>query len=277
MSVKLIMTDLDDTLFQDDHSTISERNINALRAAQSAGIKICIASGRTRHLVEDALEKLPFADFLSTGNGAMTYDLKKKRVIASNLIPAEKARKIISMINERKLQHEIYFEGNCFVDGHTSLDNYYNHIPKAYRDILRNAIITVDDLSEHIADRGVEKISIMYIPEGVKDEYLPKLYALGDLSTTSSVKDNLETNSIHANKGNAMKAICSYMGISPEEVMTFGDSGNDKEMLAASGYSYAMANAWEVAKAVAKHTTACNMDDGVAMVIEQYLETEYGS
>nr|MCR4594765.1 HAD hydrolase family protein [Clostridiales bacterium] len=245
--------------------------------AQSAGIKICIASGRTRHLVEDALEKLPFADFLSTGNGAMTYDLKKNKVISSNLIPAEKAKKIFTMINERKLQHEIYFEGNCFVDGHTSLDNYYDNIPEVYRNILRNAIITVDDLSEHIADRGVEKISIMYIPKDVLDEYQPKLYALGELSTTSSVRDNLETNSIYANKGNAMKAICSYIGISTEEVMTFGDSGNDKEMLEASGYSYAVANAWEETKKAAKHITAGNMDDGVAVAIEQYLETEYGS
>ncbi len=274
MPVKLIMTDLDGTLFQDDHETITSRNISALKKAHDKGIKICVASGRTRFLVKDALMQLPFADFLSTSNGAMTYDLRKGTVVDSNLIPGEKAKKILGMINERNLQHEIYFNGECYMDCHTDLSSYYENIPHQYRDILRNAAIIVDDLSEIIGNQGVEKISIMYIVGDVLDDYLPRLYALGNLNTTSSIKDNLETNDISANKGTSLKALCNYLGISPDEVMTFGDSGNDREMLSISGYSYAVDNAWDDTKEKAKYITASNMEDGVAIAIEKYLETE---
>ena len=34
MAVKLIMTDLDGTLFRNDHESISDRNVNALKTAK---------------------------------------------------------------------------------------------------------------------------------------------------------------------------------------------------------------------------------------------------
>ncbi|MDE5994945.1 MAG: HAD hydrolase family protein, partial [Oscillospiraceae bacterium] len=74
------------------------------------------------------------------------------------------------------------------------------------------------------------------------------------------------------NKGYALKALCRILNISENEVMAFGDSGNDCEMLRTAGYSYATANAWEEAKRAAKNITLSNEDDGVAVQIEKYLE-----
>ena len=53
--------------------------------------------------------------------------------------------------------------------------------------------------------------------------------------------------------------------------MAFGDSGNDIEMLEMAGHSYAVANAEEAVKAVAKHLATTHQEGGVYQVIEEYL------
>ena len=55
------------------------------------------------------------------------------------------------------------------------------------------------------------------------------------------------------------------------QVMVFGDSGNDIEMLEMAAHSYAVANAEEAVKAVAKHLAPSHQEGGVYQVIEEYL------
>ena len=45
------------------------------------------------------------------------------------------------------------------------------------------------------------------------------------------------------NKALAVKMVAESLGIDREDVMTFGDGGNDKEMLAWAGVGVAMGNA----------------------------------
>lgn len=46
---------------------------------------------------------------------------------------------------------------------------------------------------------------------------------------------------------------------------------NDTEMLKLAGYSYAMANAEEQVKQIAKYEAPSNNDDGVLEVLDSYL------
>ena len=59
--------------------------------------------------------------------------------------------------------------------------------------------------------------------------------------------------------------------VDASQVMAFGDSGNDIEMLEMAGHSYAVANAEEAVKAVAKHLAPSHQEGGVYQVIEEYL------
>lgn len=273
MAVKLIMTDLDGTLFKNDHESISERNVNALKKAQEKGIKICIATGRTKSLIFDAVALVPFADYIITSNGAVTYDAKTDEIITSQLLSAEKSKKVFEIINSHSLTHEIYFEGECFLDGYSAKLYNYGNISAHYLKVLKDKANVVPNLSEHIGESGVEKINIMHVVgdelQEVKDSFLD----IGGIYVTSSIPENLEMNNINANKGYALSALCRILNISENEVMAFGDSGNDCEMLRTAGYSFATANAWDEAKKAAKSVTLSNEDDGVAVQIEKYLES----
>lgn len=273
MAVKLIMTDLDGTLFKNDHESISERNVNALKKAQEKGIKICIATGRTKSLIFDAVALVPFADYIITSNGAVTYDAKTDEIITSQLLSAEKSKKVFEIINSHSLTHEIYFEGECFLDGYSAKLYNYGNISAHYLKVLKDKANVVPNLSEHIGESGVEKINIMHIVGDELQEIKDSFLNIGGIYVTSSIPENLEMNNINANKGYALSALCRILNISENEVMAFGDSGNDCEMLRTAGYSFATANAWDEAKKAAKSVTLSNEDDGVAVQIEKYLES----
>lgn len=272
MAVKLIMTDLDGTLFKNDHESISERNVNALKKAQENGIKICIATGRTKSLIFDAVARVPFADYIITSNGAVTYDAKTDEIITSQLLSAEKSKKVFEIINAHSLTHEIYFEGECFLDGYSAKLYNYGNISAHYLKVLKDKANVVPDLSEHIGEQGVEKINIMHVVGDELQEIKDCFLNIGGIYVTSSIPENLEMNNINANKGYALSALCRILNISENEVMAFGDSGNDCEMLRTAGYSFATANAWDEAKKAAKSVTLSNEDDGVSVQIEKYLE-----
>lgn len=54
--------------------------------------------------------------------------------------------------------------------------------------------------------------------------------------------------------------------------MTLGDSGNDAEMLRMTDYSFAMGNATDAIKAIARHQTDDNNHHGVLNVIQAVLD-----
>ncbi len=62
-----------------------------------------------------------------------------------------------------------------------------------------------------------------------------------------------------------------YLGISPEENCTFGDSINDIAMLKDSGFSYAVANAREEVRMAAKAVCPSYAEDGVLSVLKTLL------
>lgn len=73
------------------------------------------------------------------------------------------------------------------------------------------------------------------------------------------------------NKGSALKYFLRYFGAKPNELIAFGDGMNDAEMLKLAGYSYAMANAEDHVKKIAKYEAPSNNDDGVLEVLDSYL------
>ena len=60
-------------------------------------------------------------------------------------------------------------------------------------------------------------------------------------------------------------------GISADEILAFGDSYNDIDMLQYAGMGVAMANAPEDIKKAADFVTGTNTENGVAAFLEEHL------
>lgn len=73
-------------------------------------------------------------------------------------------------------------------------------------------------------------------------------------------------------KASGLKRLVKRWGISPRQCASFGDGGNDIEMLDYCEYSYAMENAPEDVKKAAKYRCPSNDEDGVLVTLEKLFE-----
>ncbi|MFP3154361.1 Cof-type HAD-IIB family hydrolase [Lachnospiraceae bacterium ZAX-1] len=273
--IKLIALDLDGTLLMDDHVTVSESNIKAITLAAQKGIIITIASGRTFATMRKVFEQLPVARFAVFSNGASAVEVESgKFVIENRYISAEDSAKIYDAICDYRATYQVYKEKDVYTDVN-QVEDFHNAIRLlAFSEFLiRNTIIESTSKMASICKSKVEKYNIEYIAPEFKIQMKKRLDALHSLAITSSYAENMEIFSNRTNKGDALKRLCEKQSILPSEVMAFGDSGNDIEMLKWAGLSYAMENANAAVKAAAKQITDSNVEDGVGKAISAYLET----
>ncbi|MGW4442075.1 Cof-type HAD-IIB family hydrolase [Streptomyces sp. NPDC004682] len=79
-----------------------------------------------------------------------------------------------------------------------------------------------------------------------------------------------------ANKGAALRGLQRELGITPAQTMVFGDYLNDLEMMDAAEWSFAMANAHPEVAHRARHTAPSNNDNGVLRTIARVLGVPLG-
>jgi hydroxymethylpyrimidine pyrophosphatase-like HAD family hydrolase len=78
-----------------------------------------------------------------------------------------------------------------------------------------------------------------------------------------------------ASKGSGVAAAAAELGIDHTEIMAIGDNFNDLEMLLLAGTGVVMANApLSLREIPGLYPTASNVEDGVALAIEQFVLSE---
>ena len=92
-----------------------------------------------------------------------------------------------------------------------------------------------------------------------------------DIHATTSKPFFLEFMNKDVSKGKVLKQLVDKLDIKPSEVMAFGDSNNDKDMLELAGLGVAMGNANDNIKAIADVITDDHNQDGIARIVKQYL------
>jgi hydroxymethylpyrimidine pyrophosphatase-like HAD family hydrolase len=91
------------------------------------------------------------------------------------------------------------------------------------------------------------------------------------MSISTYGKPILTLTAMGAHKGRALGVACEALGITLDEVVAFGDSGNDLEMFKVAGASVVMGQADEELKSAATFVSAPNDQDGVAVAVERLL------
>ena len=139
MKTLLIAMDLDGTLLSEDHETISARNREALRAASERGVKIVIASGRTRGVMGSVYAQLPFADYAVTSNGAAVYDLKTGDRVCYQGIPYEKWCKVYDIFRRHGSVFEVYADGRAHMERRLFVQYENDLLPRDFVENLKKS------------------------------------------------------------------------------------------------------------------------------------------
>ncbi len=272
MSIKLIVTDMDGTLFDDDHVTVPARNVAAFRKARERGVKLALASGRTWSILRDAAEQLGGVDYAILSNGAAIRESATGEYIYENGFPNAQAQALIEGLIREDLPFEVYCRGQNYLRPmDTSRLGEALLSPDFAELYLKRGVVLAPDLAAALEGRPMEKINLFYAPPERQEILWEMARATGPVEISKALERNMEFNYGGASKGTALAALAARLGFAPEEVMAFGDAGNDLTMLRWAGWSFAMENATEEAKAAAKYQTASNREAGVGQTVEKYV------
>ena len=276
MPVKLIAFDLDGTLF-DDRKQLPQENIAALRAAGDAGILLVPATGRILQGLPDQLLQLGLFRYFIFANGASVYDLDTETQLFSACIPPELAVRICEHMDTLPVLYDCYRGEWGYMTQwmYEAAPDFFALEPEILK-LVRRLRKPVPELKENIreVDVPLEKLQMYFRPEQVAERErqlleLPRLFP--EIAATSSLKNNIEINSIKAGKGRALLELCAQLGIAPEDTVAFGDGLNDADMLEAAGYGAAMENAADAVKQKADAVIENNNDAGVGKEIFRLL------
>lgn len=276
MKIKLIAFDLDGTLLKND-KTVSERNLESLAKAAERGIHMVPATGRLYEGMPDEIRSLPFVRYVIAINGAQIYDTKEKRILHREELSKEETERVFAYMEDAPAICGCYQDGKGWMDGkeYKKIEEYAAG-PKLLS-TMRAIYRPMERMKEKILLEGpaLQKIQYYFMDTKKRDRILADLAAaFSDLEISTSLPNNIEINSSGANKGKGLLFLCEHLQIKPEECMTFGDGTNDLSLILQAGTGVAMENAAPEVLAAAKYHTETNERDGVAEMIEKYLESE---
>lgn len=235
---------------------------------EKRGVHFIVASGRPYvRLKQDFKGFADRMDFVTLngsrliikGKDAASYPMDRKDVL--ELIDQVQAKygKMATMVFEKDiayLHNEIdkderdflaYFAGNS-----DTVDDW-NDIPN--EDIYQ---ITFGMDSKHAAD----------VEEAFNKDHANKISAFA--SATFAIDVNVKG----VSKGSGLERLLAKMGMTGDDLIAFGDGGNDIPMLDFAKYSYAMANGMDKVKKHAKFIAPANTENGVFRVLQKYLDEE---
>jgi len=266
-TVRLLALDLDDTLLRSD-LTISFRVRNAVRAAEAAGVRVVLASGRAPAAMAAFARLLGMhrrPGFLICGNGTIVQDSRSGVIVHEERIATKPALAAFDWADAEGFPVQIY-EGDVM---YVSRRNEYTEYDKKLTGLRQ---VVVDDFRAMVAG-GCHKLLIPGDPMLLAplEELLRS--AIGDgLTIFTSKPYFLEVLPARTDKGTALARVAALLGVAREEVLAVGDSMNDEAMIRWAGTGVAMANGDPRIKAIADIVSErSNDDDGVAEIIERHV------
>lgn len=268
MRYRMLAIDLDKTLL-DDSSRISPRSKQAIREAVKEGVIITISTGRMY------LTSLPFVKELSLNSdwpminyqGALIRTTGEGRVLYHRPLANDLAVSIAAVAEEKGEEVCAYIDERVYI-------NRENYFSSRYREKYDVAVETVGRLDLFLEQQGWDPTKVtIFNWDGKFEEIRTSLESIysGKFTMIKPYPYFLEFTDIKATKGQALRRLSAALDIRREEIISFGDSQNDLDMIQYAGLGVAMANALPEVLAAADLITATNTEDGVAKVIEEYV------
>jgi len=144
---------------------------------------------------------------------------------------------------------------------------------RAYADFQHIPINPVGDLLAWL-DRPPTKLVVVgerHVMDELEHEMKTRFD--GAMHISKSLPEFLEFSAPGVTKASGVRVAADLAGFALERTVAFGDGENDVELLDACGYAIAVANAHERVLAVADFVCPRDKEEGVAQVIEAYLDS----
>ena len=261
--IRLIATDVDGTLVKESTPWIYPEILSAIREWTDRGGYFCVASGRQyysiRHMFEEVSDRIVYL----AENGAHVHYQDRDILV-------KKMRR--DYVEELMTQLRQYDECEILVSSTKGslIESRSAEFIKLIAEGYHNKYRVVEDVLA--VPEEIIKIAIRHegsIRELGERVLIPQWQ--DKIKACMAGEDWVDFMDASVDKGNALKVIQEYLGVTAAETMAFGDNDNDIGLLAAAGESYAVENARDSVKAKAKHICPSYHEKGVYQVISELL------
>ena len=249
MNIKLIATDLDNTLLRRNKS-ISDYTLDIFRRVRARGVLVAFATARDFRFITEHISPLfdIVPDIIIADNGALARyngsDLYKR------LIPADTANMLLSrfdLVRCASTENAYFLSGN-YANDHWSIGKKATVLTD-FADGINDDVLYLDgnigNSTVDVTDGFLEVRSVTY----------------SDVSLVTIVHRE-------ATKLNALMAVERALNITNDEIAAFGDDYSDVDWLSYCVNSVAVANAIDEVKAAANYACGDCDEDGAAKWLE---------
>ena len=261
MNIKMVVTDLDNTLLKSD-KTISDYTAKVLNGYRARGIKIVFATARAESNCEKYIELINPDAIVSNGGALVRIG---DETVYRKPMDLETTNALLLSCVEHKSVGCITVETDkgCLVMNMTADENEWK----------RNGFYPIyTDFSKGL-DSEAYKITVEIFDDDAAEIIMSDFPAIDTVKFTGEPWVRFAEKA--ANKFEGVKALAAYIGIDMKTVIAFGDDYNDVGMLRECGIGVAVNNAIDEAKAAADFICDTNDNNGVAKWLEENFLSEY--
>ena len=263
--IRLIATDIDGTLVKESTPEVYPEILSAIREWTDRGGYFCVASGRQYHSIRHMFEEVSDRIIYLAENGAHVRYRNK------NILVQKMCRDYVEELMAQLRQY--YDECDVVVSStegsliESRNEEFIKLIAEGYHNKYRvvGDVLAVQEEIIKIAIR--HEGSIRDLGESV---LIPQWQ--NKVKACMAGEDWVDFMDAAVDKGNALKVIQEYLGVTAKETMAFGDNDNDIGLLMAADESYAVENARDSVKSIAKHFCPSYHEKGVYQVIRTILD-----
>ena len=274
---RLFVSDLDGTLLN-RAAKLNETSIEIINKCIDQGMDFTISTARTPATALKIVNSLNLKLPVTLMNGALIYDVIKNQYIKEEYMDELVVMVVLGLIKTRGLSCFLYgVKDGAFTAYYDSVEskslNYFRNerimkYDERYTEVEDLSLVAKDKILYCVLRESKEKLEglkrELTVVRGVKAEFYPDVYnseyyMMDIYSDAASKKDAIDM----------LRKLGEY-----DSVIGFGDNLNDKALLEACDYFYAVSNAHPEIQNMADSVIPSNEEDGVARYMEQILKEE---
>ncbi|RSI93079.1 Sugar phosphatase YbiV [Streptococcus mitis] len=274
MTIKIIATDMDGTLLDPRGQLDLPRLEKILDQLDQRDIRFVIATGNEIHRMRELLGHLAERVVLVVANGARIFENNK--LIQAQTWDDAMVGKALVHFKGRECRDQFVVTGmkGGFVKKGTVFTDLEKFMTPEMIEKFYQRMNFVEEFQSDLFG-GVLKMS-MVVGKERSSSVLQEINDLfdGHVRAVSSGYGCIDILQAGVHKAWGLEKLLKRWNLQSEQIMAFGDSENDVEMLEMAGIAYAMENADDNVKAVATALASANSQAGVYQVLENWLEKE---
>lgn len=267
--IKMIISDVDGTLFTDKHE-LHPRTRDAIRHIRKTRPEMPIipVTGKQRVSCGTLIEELGIQEFpMGCLHGSIIYD-KDGNIEHATYLEPNFVRDVTELMKQHNKTTMLYVhDWVAMASKEEGGKTDWEAVSRGFDPCVKDE--RESDFLQQVLD-GKQQIGKIFLP--MDEELVPHFLDLLHSSfpnvpfkTTRALPYIIEIVAEGVDKSVALQYFCKKYGISPSNVATFGDGDNDVGMFSASGHPVSMANAMEAPRLASKYQTLSNNDGGVGL------------